>query len=118
MRSLGNAFEQRACAELERAGLVLLDRSYTTRFGEIDLVMSDGDTVVFIEVRYRKHAAHGTAAESVTVSKRLKLIKAAELWLAAHPKKSNASCRFDVLTYDGAADAPRASWLRGAFDNE
>jgi putative endonuclease len=92
MRSLGNAFEQRACAELERAGLVLLDRSYTTRFGEIDLVMSDGDTVVFIEVRYRKHAAHGTAAES--------------------------SCRFDVITYDGAADAPRASWLRGAFDNE
>jgi putative endonuclease len=117
MRSLGNVFEQRACTELQRAGLILLDRSYTTRFGEIDLVMGDGDTVVFVEVRYRKHAAHGTAAESVTGSKRQKLIKAAELWLAAHPKKSNASCRFDVITYDGAADSPRASWLRGAFED-
>jgi len=116
MRALGNVFERRACAELERAGLKLLDRSYNTRYGELDLVMSDGDIVVFVEVRYRKHEAHGTAAESVTASKRLKLIKAAELWLAAHPKKSNAGCRFDVITYDGPADQARACWLRGAFE--
>jgi len=116
MRALGNVFELRACAELERAGLKLLDRSYNTRFGELDLVMCDGDTVVFVEVRYRKHAAHGTAAESVTASKRLKLIKAAELWLAAHPKKSNATCRFDVITYDGPVDQASACWLRGAFE--
>jgi putative endonuclease len=116
MRALGNVFERRACAELERAGLRLLDRSYSTRFGELDLVMSDGDTVVFVEVRYRKHAAHGTAAESVTAGKRLKLIKAAQLWLAANPKKSNASCRFDVITYDGPASDARVLWLRDAFD--
>jgi putative endonuclease len=116
MRAIGNVFEQRACAELERAGLKLLAKSYSTRFGELDLVMRDGNTVVFVEVRYRKHAAHGNAAESVTTSKRAKLIKAAELWLAEHPKHSNASCRFDVVTYDGPAESARASWLRGAFE--
>ncbi len=116
MRALGNVFELRACAELERAGLKLLDRSYNTRYGELDLVMSDGDIVVFVEVRYRKHASHGTAAESITASKRLKLIKAAELWLSAHPKKSNASCRFDVITFDGQADDARCAWLRNAFE--
>ncbi|WP_458070021.1 YraN family protein [Rhodanobacter sp. BL-MT-08] len=116
MRALGDVFELRACAELERAGLKLLDRSYNTRFGELDLVMCDGEIVVFVEVRYRKHASHGTAAESVTASKRLKLIKAAELWLAAHPKKSDASCRFDVITFDGPVDEARYAWLRGAFE--
>ena len=116
MRALGNVFERRALAQLERAGLKLLDRSYSTRFGELDLVMCDGDTVVFVEVRYRKHAAHGTAAESVTAGKRLKLIKAAELWLAANPEKSHASCRFDVITYDGPPDGARVSWLRSAFE--
>lgn len=118
MRALGNVFEMRACAELERAGLKLLDRGYNTRFGELDLVMCDGDTVVFVEVRYRKHATHGTAAESVTAGKRLKLIKAAGLWLAANPKKSNASCRFDVITYDGPPDGAQAEWLRSAFETE
>ncbi len=116
MRALGDVFELRACAELERAGLKLLDRSYTTRYGEIDLIMRDGDTIVFVEVRYRKHAAHGSAAESVTASKRQKLIKAAELWLAAYEKKSHSSCRFDVITYDGPLNEARASWLRGAFE--
>jgi len=45
MRAAGNDFEQRACLELERAGLTLLARNYTTRHGELDLVMRDGDTV-------------------------------------------------------------------------
>ena len=116
MRAIGNAFEQRACAELERAGLQLLARGYNTRFGEIDLVMREGDTIVFVEVRYRKHATHGDAAESITAGKRAKLIKAAELWLAANPKNSNTSCRFDVVTYDGTAENARSSWLRAAFE--
>ncbi len=72
MRAAGNDFEQRACAELERAGLKLLARNYTTRHGELDLVMRDGDTIAFVEVRYRKNASHGDAAASVTASKQAK----------------------------------------------
>lgn len=116
MRAAGDQFEQRACIELERAGLALLARNYTTRHGELDLVMRDGNTVVFIEVRYRKSASHGDAATSVTASKQAKLILAAQHWLAAHPQHARQPCRFDVVSYDGQPGAIRHAWLRGAFE--
>ncbi|EIL91189.1 YraN family protein [Rhodanobacter spathiphylli] len=116
MRAAGDDFEQRACGELERAGLKLLARNYTTRHGELDLVMRDGGTVVFVEVRYRKSASHGDAATSVTAAKQGKLILAAQHWLAAHPQHARAACRFDVVSYDGPVEAPQRQWLRGAFE--
>lgn len=116
MRAAGDDFEQRARAELERAGLKLLAHNYTTRHGELDLVMREGDTVVFVEVRYRKSASHGDAAASVTATKQAKLIHAAQHWLAAHPQHARRNCRFDVVSYDGPADAVQRQWLRGAFE--
>jgi len=116
MRAAGDVFEQRACAELERAGLTCLAHNYHTRHGELDLVMLERDTVVFVEVRYRKSASHGDAAASITASKQAKLILAAQHWVAAHPKHARHSCRFDVMSYDGPADAIRREWLRGAFE--
>jgi putative endonuclease len=116
MRAAGDDFEQRACDGLERAGLKLLARNYTTRHGELDLVMRDGDTVVFVEVRYRRSASHGDAATSVTAAKQAKLILAAQHWLAAHPQHARRNCRFDVVSYDGPPDATRREWLRGAFE--
>lgn len=116
MRAAGDAFEQRACAALEAAGLRLLTRNYTTRHGELDLVMSDGETVVFIEVRYRKSAGYGNAAASVTTAKQTKLILAAQHWLAAHPGRARSPCRFDVISYDGPAEQAQMNWLRDAFD--
>ena len=86
MRALGDPFEQRARRELERAGLSLLASNYSTRHGELDLVMRDGATVVFVEVRYRKNASHGDAVTSITTSKQIKLTLAAQHWLAAHPQ--------------------------------
>ncbi len=116
MRSAGAAFEQRAGAELARAGLKLLARNYTTRHGELDLVMLDGDTVVFVEVRYRVHPGHGNAVASVTRGKQDKLIRTAQLWLAAHPQHAQRPCRFDVVSYDGPAVDARMQWLRGTFE--
>lgn len=116
MRAVGDAFEQRACVELERAGLSLLVRNYSTRYGELDLVMRDGNTIVFVEVRYRKHALHGDAAASITNSKQSRLIKTAELWLTQNPRYARASCRFDVVTYDGPLETERVSWIRAAFE--
>jgi putative endonuclease len=116
MRAAGDSFEARACSELERAGLTLLARNYSTRHGELDLVMREGDTVVFVEVRYRRSASHGDAASSVTASKQTRLILAAQHWLAAHPQHARRACRFDVVSYDGPADAIRRDWLRGAFE--
>jgi len=116
MRAAGAIFEQRACAELQRAGLKLLDRNYTTRYGEIDLVMLDRDTVVFVEVRHRLTNSHGNAAATVTASKQIKLIQTAGLWLSSHPRHANHPCRFDVVSYDGPAELAKAQWLKNAFE--
>ena len=114
--AVGAAFEQRACTTLEHAGLRLLSRNYVTRRGELDLVMRDADTIVFVEVRYRRNASHGDAAASVTAVKRERLILAAQHWLSAHPEHAQRTCRFDVISYDGPAAAAQENWLRSAFD--
>jgi putative endonuclease len=116
MRAAGAVFEQRACAELQRAGLKLLSRNYTTRYGELDLVMLDSDTVVFVEVRHRLTSSHGAAAATVTASKQAKLIQTAGLWLSSHPPHANRPCRFDVVSYDGPADRAEMTWWRQAFE--
>jgi putative endonuclease len=116
MRAAGAAFEQHACRELERAGLKLLARNYTTRHGELDLVMREGETVVFVEVRHRVRASHGDAAASITATKQIRLIQTAQLWLADHPQHAQRTCRFDVISYDGPVDGAQMHWLRGAFE--
>lgn len=118
MRARGARFEHRAQAELERAGLATLACNYNTRYGELDIVMLDGAHIVFVEVRQRGRAGHGDAAASVTRSKREKLIRTAQLWLAANPQHAHRTCRFDVVTFDGRDEAARAHWLRGAFEVE
>jgi len=116
MRAAGDVFERYARAELERAGLSCLAQNYTTRHGELDLVMRERHTIVFVEVRYRKSASHGDAAASVTPTKQAKLILAAQQWLAAHPQHAKLACRFDVVSYDGPPEIVRREWLRGAFE--
>ena len=116
MRAAGARFEESACEALRQAGLVLLARNFHTRHGELDLVMQQGDTIVFVEVRHRVRAQHGDAASSVTATKQAKLISAARLWLSAHPRHARCPCRFDVVCYDGPADDARMSWLRNAFE--
>jgi putative endonuclease len=116
MRAAGAAFEQRACRELERAGLKLLARNYTTRYGELDLVMRDHETLVFVEVRHRVRASHGDAVASITTTKQTRLIQTAQLWLAAHPQHAQRACRFDVVSYDGPAESAEMHWLQAAFE--
>ena len=120
MRITGNAFEQRACAELERAGLKLLARNYTTRYGELDLVMSERDTVVFVEVRYRRGSSartnFGDGIDSVSAAKRAKLARAAAMFLASQPRLSQRACRFDVLAIAGDAATPSLDWCKNAFE--
>ncbi len=115
-RAAGALFEEHALAHLQRAGLRLLERNFNTRFGELDLVMRDADTLVFVEVRYRRHGAFGGGAASIGMAKRERLMKAAQLFLQAHPRLAALPCRFDVLAFDGEAEAPRCEWQRAAFD--
>ena len=108
-RAAGRDAEDVALARLRRRGLRLLERNYRTRRGEIDLVMRDGDTIVFVEVRYRGDASHGSAAETVDRRKRAKLIAAAQFYL--QQKRWRHACRFDVVALQGE----RLEWLRDAF---
>jgi putative endonuclease len=101
------------CAQFLRgAGLRILARNWRCRHGEIDLIAEDRGTLVFAEVRLRRSAYFGGAAESITEAKRRKLVAAARLYLTG---RREAACRFDVLLLD-RADASRIEWLRGAFE--
>jgi putative endonuclease len=116
MRQTGARFEERARQQLEEAGLRLVARNFNTRYGELDLVMLDGATVVFVEVRYRAGADFGGAAASVTATKQQRLVQAASLFLAAHPELAQSPCRFDVVAFAGNAQRPECRWLRAAFE--
>jgi len=109
---LGQAAESRAEAFLKTHGLKLVARNWRCRFGEIDLVMQDGPTLVFVEVRLRSRSDFGGAAASVTPAKQKKLLAAARQYLGA--LKTLPPCRFDVVALDNDA-APE--WIKNAFDD-
>ena len=115
-RARGDAAEAAALAMLQAHGLQLLARNAASRGGELDLVMRDGTTVVFVEVRYRASQRYGGGAASVDAGKRRRLVHAARAFLAGHPQMADAPCRFDVVDADGDPDAPTLTWLRAAFD--
>ncbi len=115
-RARGDAVEAAALAMLQARGLQLLARNAASRGGEIDLVMRDGATVVFVEVRFRASRRFGGGAASVDAGKRRRLVHAAQAFLASHPDLTDAPCRFDVVDAGGDPDAPSLAWLRAAFD--
>jgi len=112
--------EAEACAlnHLQQHGLRLITQNWSCKRGELDLVMLDGDTVVFVEVRYRRHAGWGGALESVDYRKQEKLVLTAQLFLQKESRWANAPCRFDVVAIEGdPGNAPPLNWLKNAFDS-
>ncbi len=114
-RQLGAAVEAAARDHLVDAGLRPVAANANYRLGELDLVMLDGDTLVFIEVRYRRDDRFGGGAASVDFRKQRKLVRAAQLFLQRHARYANGACRFDVVEAEGDPAAPRLNWLRDAF---
>lgn len=114
-RQRGDAAEAAALRHLLAAGLKPVAANANYRGGEIDLVMRDGDALVFVEVRYRRSRAFGGGAASVDFSKRRKLVLAAQMFLSAHPIFANTPCRFDVVEASGDAASPAIDWIRDAF---
>jgi putative endonuclease len=112
----GAAAEDAALAQLRAAGLALLARNVRYPFGEIDLVMREGATLVFVEVRCRRGRGFGGAFASVDRGKRRKLARAAQAWLSGHRAHARAPCRFDVVAVALHEDAaPACEWRRAAF---
>lgn len=107
----GAQAENLACAHLESSGLELVTRNYRCPQGEIDLVMNDGETLVFVEVRYRNSTAFGSPAETIDRRKQERLRAAASHYLMKHA--IDRACRFDVVALSGRQ--ARIEWLRDAF---
>lgn len=112
MKASGAIAEQMAARYLQQKGLQLIEQNYQTRYGEIDLIMRDGKTLVFVEVRLRSNPGFGGAAMSITLAKQQKIIRSAEHYLQTH---GNANCRFDVVLMQSTRES-EMEWISHAFE--
>ena len=101
---------------LEQRGLKLVRRNYHCRAGEIDLIMLEGATLAFIEVRYRRSTRFGHGFDTIDRRKRRHLIRSASHFLLRHPRLAERPLRFDVVGVHGELEAgARVDWMRDAF---
>ncbi len=111
----GLLYERRARRFLQGAGLIWVAGNVSYRCGEIDLIMRENRTWVFVEVRFRKNDYAGGALASITRHKRQRLLRAAATWLAARQQSfATTDCRFDIIAVTGS----QVQWLKNAFDTE
>ena len=115
MRILGQRAERIAERYLSAKGLELISRNYHCRQGELDLVMMDGNELVFVEVRHRSQSSYGSATDSIAWPKRKRLIAAANCFLADRHYGLNQYCRFDVVSFNGKLSEANIDWIKNAF---
>ena len=109
--STGALAEKQALSYLQAQGLYLICQNYYCRFGEIDLIMLDQGTLVFIEVRYRKNSDFGGAFASINNRKQRKIITTAKHYLST--LDNEPFCRFDAVAIDSKSTTP--AWIKDAF---
>ena len=111
-RRTGAAYERAASDYLERKSYRILERNFRYRQAEIDLIAMDGNTLVFVEVKYRSRSSNGTGAEAVGKMKQRRIAGCAGYYLLKHPRMSGLACRFDVISVDGdqITHYPDAFW--------
>lgn len=114
-RAGGLVAEQWVARFLTRQGLKLVTRNFTCSAGEIDLIMRDGQTFIFVEVRHRTSDRFGSAIESITAAKRRKLLRAAQAYLQSRVKGAEPPCRFDVVGINGPLRVENVQWIKGAI---
>jgi len=112
----GQITESYAEQYLSKQGLTLIERNFHSRQGEIDLIMLDGDTYVFIEVKYRKNKEFGGAIAAVSASKQKKVKHCVTFYLHQNGlNEYNTPCRVDVVALEGDIAQPDVTWLKNAF---
>lgn len=109
---IGRWAEDIACAYLCQQGLKMLKRNYRCFAGEIDLIMQQGEILVFVEVRYRMLLHHG---ESIDIHKQHRVITTATHYLSTHRSLQKYACRFDVILISGRRKDPQLRWITDAF---
>lgn len=116
----GNQGESLACEYLLEKGLVMIEKNYSCKVGEVDLIMRDQDMgeecLVFVEVRFRTGRDHCDAAESITVEKQQRLVAAAKQYLVSIDKYDKIACRFDVIAINNALKTHNIHWYKDAIE--
>ena len=116
-RAIGFELENIACQYLLSQNLILINRNYATKFGEIDLIMLDNDVLVFIEVRYRKNSVYGYPIETITRSKSLKILNSALAFINVNNQYKNSQFRFDVIGILGNIRQIRGDFKKNLFNS-
>ena len=111
-RKQGDDKERLAESYLVQQGFELIERNFSCKTGEIDLIMRDQDYLVFVEVRYRENAEFGGALASITRSKQNKLRRTAEFYLLEKFGNTPPACRFDAIGIEGE---DTIEWVKNAF---
>lgn len=111
---IGNEYERVACEFLSQQGLKLLYSNYRCKTGEIDLIMQQQHTIVFVEVKYRKNAKYGGAISALSQKQMQRLVKSAQLFLA-ESKNQHLNARFDVIAITGSEPPV---WIQNAIFSE
>ena len=113
-QALGRWGEDLAAAYLQQRGMVILERNFRGKRGEVDIIARDGDDLVFVEVKTRSSCTFGTPQEAVNRRKQQQIIHLAEIYLQSHP--SRLQPRFDVVAVTAAPHAePLVEHLPNAF---
>ena len=97
-RANGSSYEQQAASFFENMGCEILAQNYRRKTGEIDLIVRDGNTCVFVEVKYRKNLRKGYPEAAVTAEKQRRIFRTAQWFLAEHGLSQGTACRFDVIS--------------------
>jgi len=111
----GRMAEEAVLAAAHIRGLKVIEKNYHTRYGELDLVLTDNVTLIVVEVRYRSHDHFGSAVETVNRPKQRKIIAATKGFLVAHTQWHDAPIRFDVVGVNSSGDL---DWIEQAFLGE
>ena len=116
-RHTGESLEGRAACFLADKGLILIERNYRCRLGEIDLIMQDGDYLVFVEVRYRTDDQFVNPIASINFRKQQKVLRTAQVYLQHHQLTDKVPCRIDVIgiTRTNDSNALHYKWIRNAI---
>lgn len=111
---IGAAVERQAVVLLKKQRLKILATNFNTKLGEIDIIAGcqATRTIVFVEVKYRKHHYFGYANEMVSYSKQIKLFRTAQIYLMQNPQFKSYNYRFDVI----AKTADSVEWIKNAFE--
>ncbi|MDH5611064.1 MAG: YraN family protein [Gammaproteobacteria bacterium] len=118
----GQHAENACCEYLKQQGLKLVARNYRGHRGEIDIILQDGNTLVFVEVRYRKNNFYGNGLESVTTQKQQRILRTAQEYMQNETKLKNG--RIDVVAMsqklqnthsENTEDSYTFEWIKDAF---